>query len=219
MNKKSIIRNISTVLAKPLWMFSLFLCFMLFAGCSTIQSYQMLCLTNRDGNFCEVKRDDWSTTEKSPHFGKWRPPLYEFSFKNKDKLIVYPVYTYTTSFDGPLFLPIVPSPQILCHPEKNNILRLVYSGDPVDIRIEMVDDKLVDPETVEKTKTVGETITIGGMRFYRETLISLKLDESVVSDGKLTVKLSCRDEQKTLEFVEENFKMFVPFIFPASSAP
>ncbi len=180
-------------------------CLMLFNGCSTIQSHQMLCLINRGDEFHEVKRKDWITEEKSPYFGKWRPPLYGFNFWGNAELIVYPIILTSSSIDGPAFIPIIPSPKALCHPEDNNLLRFVYSGNPEDICIEMADDRPVDPQLVKKTKTLDGT------------MIWLQLDESLVADGKLTVKLSCQGKQKTLEFVKEKFSMFIPFIFPASS--
>jgi hypothetical protein len=145
---------------------------------------------------------DWKTRPQDPYFGKWKPPLYGVSFLGKDDLVIYPVVVGLSGSVGPAFLPIIPCPKAWNHSRYENLLQFVYSGCPEDIHIEMVDDKSVDPQVVKKIGTFGGT------------MVSLQLDESFVADGKLTVKLSCRGEQKTFEFVNERFTSFVPFLFP-----
>lgn len=178
-------------------------CLILFNGCSTVDSYQILCLTNKIDEFREVKRDDWKTRPQDPYFGEWMPPLYEFSFGPEDDLVVYPIVVSVKNWCGPVLLPVIPSPKVLCHPDYENLLRFVYSGDPEDILIEIVNEKPVDPKVVKKAKTSGGT------------MISIQLDESFVADGKLKVKLSCRGAQKTLEYVSEQFTSFRPLLIPS----
>jgi hypothetical protein len=45
-------------------------------------------------------------------------------------------------------------------------------------------------------------------------MVSLHLDESLVADGKLVVKLSYHGEEKTLEFEREQFTSFRPLVYP-----
>jgi hypothetical protein len=178
-------------------------CLLLFDGCSTIESLEILCLTNKDGEFNEVKRKDWRTRPQEPYFGKWQPPLYGVRFSGTDDLIIYPVIVSCSGSAGPAFLPIIPAPKAWNHPDYQNLFRFVYSGVPNDIRIEMVDDRPVDPQVVKKTKTYD------GM-----TMVSLQLDESFVADGNLAVKLSYQGEEKILEFITEQFTSFRPLVFP-----
>ncbi len=178
-------------------------CLVLFNGCSTVESVEFLCLTNRDGEFHEVKRGDWRTIPKEPFFGKWNPPLYGVRFSGTDDLIIYPVVVSFAGSFGPALLPIVPTLKGWTHPEHQNLFRFVYSGVPKDICIEMVDDRPVDPRVVKKTKTYD------GM-----TMVSLQLDESLVADGKLVVKLSYHGEEKILEFEREQFTSFRPLVYP-----
>jgi hypothetical protein len=160
-------------------------------------------LTNKGGEFHEVKRKDWRTRPQDPYFGRWKPPLYGVSFSGTDDLIIYPVVVSFSGSFGPAFLPIIPTLKGWTHPKHQNLFRFVYSGVPKDIRIEMVDDRPVDPQIVENTKTYD------GM-----TMVSLQLDESIVADGKLTVKLSYQGEEKILEFSTEQFTSFRPLVYP-----
>jgi hypothetical protein len=191
------------ITAKPIRILFAAFCLTLFNGCSTIESREFLCLTNRGGEFHEVKRGDWRTIPKEPFFGKWKPPLYGVSFADTDDLVIYPVIVSCSGSAGPALLPIIPAPKAWNHPDYQNLFRFVYSGVPMDIRIEMVDDRPVDPQDVKKTKTYD------GMM-----MVSLQLDESFVADGKLTVKLSYRGEEKILEFGREQFTSFRPLVYP-----
>jgi hypothetical protein len=178
-------------------------CLILFNGCSTVESLEVLCLANKGGELHEVERRDWRTSPKEPYFGKWKPPLYGVSFSDTDDLIIYPVVVSFSGSFGPAFLPIVPTLKGWTHPRYENLFRCVYSGVPKDVRIEMVDDRPVDPRAVKKTKTYD------GM-----TVVSLQLDETLVADGKLAIKLSYCGEEKILEFEREQFTSFRPLVYP-----
>jgi len=187
---------------KSLHILFLFLCLMLINGCSSIKSGRYLCLINSGDEFYEVKRKDWITKGRDPCFGKYRPPLYGFRLESKGELRVYPIIIDQRYFEGPAFLPLIPTPKSLAVSKDSNLLRLAYSGDPEDIRIEMVDDRAIDPQVVKKRKAFGEI------------MVSLQLEEALVVDGKLTVKLSCQGEQKTLLFVNKRVTSFIPFFSP-----
>ena len=176
---------------------------MMSTGCSALSSYVFFVPQEQDSLFHDVERSDWVT--KNQGYGVVRPPLKSININGDEELTIYPI---RSSGDietfGPPLLPIIWIPRFMHLPPSNpfNVLHLIYTGNPEDVRVESVDDILIAQDRLSRKMREGET------HFY------LSIPDRTAKKKTFNVNISVGESEMNLKFDKSRSKNWFPLVVP-----
>ena len=186
-------------------LFTFFFCFSLTIsmGCSVLSSSKYLLVQSDDYLLHEVDRDGWVTTNQG--FGSVRPPVMSINVAGEGELMIYPVCIGgNLEMFGPPLLSLIWIPRFMHLPPRHplNTLHFVYSGWSGDMRIESINDVLINQESVKKEEHKRE------MHYY------LTISDSIHERGILEVKVFIAGETINLIFNRTRSVNYFPLFVP-----